>query len=334
MSKSQSGHSKDVRKRKTAKSVVRPPKVVSGESKIRKKPQYKSFRLHKRIRYPGPSLPSSLGIGSRALRLMLANVRPLIWFVVVYGVLSLVFVSGVVSPINIEEVRSRLQEQTGQASSFAGNITILGIMLGSAFRASGEVSAMYQSIFLVTSSLALIWLYRQQQAGSRVSLKDAYYRGMYPLVPFIGVLCFMGLQLLPVAAGNLVYGAVIRGGLAVTFAEQLAIFLLFVLCILLSLYLVVTSFIALFVVTLPEMSPLGALREAKTLVMYRRHSVLLRILALLLFVIIAYVVIVLPAIFVSAALSQVFFFLLTILILPFIIAYMFVLYRELLSTAV
>ncbi len=333
MSRVQEPHKSNTKKRPPKKSIVKPPKLTTNDAKLRKKPKYKSFYLHKRIKHPGASLPSSFGIGLKAFRLMTVNSRPLVWFTVVYGLLSLAFVSGVVSPINIEEVRARLQEQTGQMSGLTSNVTILGLMLASAFKASGDVSALYQSIFIITSSLALIWLYRQQQAGSRVSLKDAYYRGMYPLVPFIGVLVFLGLQLIPLAAGNLIYGAVISGGLAVTFIEQLFWFLFFLMFVLLSLYLIVTSIVALFIVTLPEMTPIAAMRESKSLVMHRRFSVLLKIVSLLIIVLLSYVVVVFPIIFLSAVLAQVFFFLLTVLILPFVIAYLFVLYRELLSTS-
>lgn len=313
-----------------AKSIVKSPKVVDEKARLRKKPKYKSFYLHESIKHPGPRLPSALKIGQKAFRLLAANARPLTWFVVVYGLLSLVFVSGVVSPINIDEVRFRLEEQTGQDSSFTNNITILGLMLTSSLRASGDVSALYQLLFIITSVLALIWLYRQQQAGTKVSIKDAYYRGMYPLVPFVAIVLLMFIQILPAAVGNALYGQVVASGLAVTGVEQLFWFLFFLLLILLSLYFISSSLIALFVVTLPEMTPLAALREARLMVAHRRMSVLLRVVSVILLMIVMYIAIVFPAIFVSAALAQVFFFLLTILAIPFATAYLFVLYRELL----
>lgn len=311
-------------------SIVKKPKVVASDSRFRKKPQYKSFRLHKRIKHPAPALPSWLEIGRKAVKLMLANSRPLMWFLLVYGLLSVIFVSGVVSPINIAEIKAKLSEQTGGDVNFSGNVTILGLLLSSSLRASGEVSALYQMIFFVSSMLALIWLYRQQQAGNRVSMRDAYYRGMYPIVPFLIICLVIGLQIIPAGMGNYLYGAVTRGGLAITFMEQLFWFLFFAMTILLSLYFVSMTIVALFVVTLPEMTPTAAIKEARSMVAHRRFSVLAKVVALIILMALIYVAIVFPAIFISATLAQILFFFLTILAVPFAVAYLFVLYRELL----
>jgi len=90
------------------------------------------------------------------------------------------------------------------------------------------------------------------------------------------------------------------------------------------------SVIALFIVTLPEMTPMLSLKKAKELVTFRRANVLGKVMILIILVAIFYVSIVLPAIFVSAALAQFAFFFLTIFMVPFVVAYLFVLYRELL----
>jgi len=88
--------------------------------------------------------------------------------------------------------------------------------------------------------------------------------------------------------------------------------------------------IALFIVTLPEATPTIALKEAHSLVQYRRIAVLVRVIALILTIVGVYLAVVFPAIFVSSALSQITFFLITLLVVPFSVAYLFVLYRELL----
>ena len=312
------------------KTIVKKPKVVAPDARLRKKPKYKSFQLHETIKHSGPSLPSWLAIGKKAVRLLLANARPMTWFLVVYGLLFLVFVRGIVAPLDIDSIRAQIETYTGSSASLSDNVTIMGLLINSSLGASGDVSAMYQMIFVTTSALALIWLFRQQQAGNKVSLKEAYYRGMYPLVPFLLVGAVIVLQAIPVAVGNALYGSVIRGGLAVTFVEQLFWFLLFLLTIILSLYLISSSLIALYVVTLPEMTPKTALVEARKLVLHRRINVLLKIIALVLLMGAIYVAVIFPALLTSALLAQILFFILTILALPFVVAYLFVLYRELL----
>jgi hypothetical protein len=112
--------------------------------------------------------------------------------------------------------------------------------------------------------------------------------------------------------------------------EQVVWLLLFLLLVLLSTYLISSSVIALFVVTLPEMTPLKALAKAKKLVEFRRMSVMRKLVALLAVMLVLFVGIIFPSIFVSALLAQLLFFVLTVLFVPFAVGYMFVLYRELL----
>ena len=318
------------RQRTSSGSVVKTPTVIAEKARLRKKPKYRSFRLHPVIKHPGPALPSWFDITKKALRLLKANALPIGLFILGYALLILVFVRGIVAPLDIDSIRNQIKQYTSGVSSFSNNITIVGFMLHAAFNASGDISAMYQVIFIITSTLALIWLFRQQQAGNKVSLKDAYYRGMSPLVPFLLVMAVIALQALPAIAGSSLYGSVVRDRLAVTSIEQVFWFLFFMLLIVLSLYLISMSLVALFIVTLPEKSPTIALKEAHVLVQYRRIAVLTRVIVLLILLVGAYLAIVFPAIFVSSALSQVLFFILTLLILPFSVAYLFVLYRELL----
>lgn len=317
-------------KKITQSSVVKQPKVSAPDARVRKKPHYRSFRLHPIIKHPGPEMPSWYQLMKKAMRLLWANKKAILIFTLTYAVIFLVFVRGIVAPLDIDKIRDQITAYTSGTSSLSNNITIVGLMLHSAFTASGDVATIYQLLFLLSSVLALIWLFRQQQAGNTVSIKDAYYRGMYPLVPFLVIVAVIALQVLPSVIGNSLYSAVVRDGLAVTALEQVFWFLFFILLIVLSLYLVSMSLIALFIVTLPEMTPWVALKEAKLLVEHRRIAVLFNVIALLLILVSIYVAVVFPAIFISAALSQILFFLLTLLVVPFSVAYLFVLYRELL----
>jgi hypothetical protein len=104
-----------------------------------------------------------------------------------------------------------------------------------------------------------------------------------------------------------------------------------VLTIIWSLWLVTPSVLALFIVSLPDMAPKKALRSARKLVKFRRFTVLRKLLFLpvLLFVILS--VLMLPVIFIVPVLAQWVFFVLSMLVLPTVIAYVYTLYRELLN---
>lgn len=316
--------------RKKSNAVVKSPTIIAANAKLRKKPHYRSFRLHPIIKHPGPELPSWYQLTKKALLLLRANILQVALYMLVYATVFFLFVRGLIAPLDVGILRDQLKQYASDISNISNNISIVGFMLHSAFNASGGTSMTYEMTFLLLSALAFIWLFRQQQAGNKVSFKDAYYRGMYPLIPFLVVCAVIALQAAPAIIGSTLYGAVVRDKLAITSLEQVFWFLFFMLLIVLSLYLISMSFVALFIVTLPEMTPMVAFKEAHALVQYRRITVLFRVIALLFVLAGAYVALVFPAIFVSSALSQALFFLLTLFILPFSVAYLYIMYRELL----
>lgn len=321
---------KNAKSKKTT-SVVKQPKIIDDNAKLRKKPKYKSFRLHKRVKHHDPNLPSWWKISKKAFRLLKANSKNIFKFFFIYGLMYLIFVRGFSSPVNIDEIRGAFDELAAEEiSTLATNFTVFSLLIQSTTNAAGDVQGLYQMLFLIVSSLALIWLFRQQQAGNKVTMKMGFYRGMYPLIPFILISVVIALQTIPASIGNFLFKIVVDSGYAVNFLEQFVWLLLFLFLLLLSFYMISSSLIALLVVTLPEMTPKIALKKAKELVEFRRFSVLRKVLALFVILVVVFVSIVFPAIFISASLAQILYFTLTVLAVPFTIAYLFVLYRELL----
>ncbi|MCA9324388.1 hypothetical protein KC992_04795 [Candidatus Saccharibacteria bacterium] len=319
------------KKKQVHKNIVKKPKVVGDDVRVRKKPSYKSFRYHKRVKHPAGPLPGWWMVTKKALRLLNANRRNMLRFFFIYGLLYVVFVRGVSSPVSVQDIRDSFKDIGGEdASAVVTNFTFFSLLVQSTTSAAGDIQGLYQLFFLTVSVLALIWLFRQQQAGHEVSMKEAFYRGMYPLIPFSLVALVITLQTIPASIGNFLFSTVISKGIAINAFEQTVWLLLYLLLLLLSFYLITSSAIALFVATLPEMTPMRALKKAKELVKFRRFSVLRKIFALVILVLVMYTVIVFPLIFVSATLAQIIFYSLTILLVPFATAYLFVLYRELL----
>jgi hypothetical protein len=150
-------------------------------------------------------------------------------------------------------------------------------------------------------------------------------------VPFVLVLLVIGLQLLPLVIGSAVYATVISNGIAVHAVERLFWLVIFLLLAAASLYLICSSLFALYIVTLPDMTPMKALRSARQLVRHRRLSILRKVLWLLLLLLIASAIIMLPIIVWLTPLAQWIFFLLTVFGLAAAHAYLYTLYRELLN---
>lgn len=310
--------------------IVKQPKIKPAGSKSRKKPKYKSFRLHKRIKHNGPKLPSWWSLFKKSLRLMSANKRAILVFFAIYGVLNILLIRGIAPLIDIEGIRESYDELGLGNDGLSIGFAAFGTLLQAGTQSVDAIAQIYQMLLLIMASLALIWLFRQQQAGNKVTMKMAFYRGMYPLIPFILIVLVIGLQLIPATIGNFIFTTVTTNNLVVGFLEQASWVIFFAGTLILSLYWISSSLMALFVVTLPEMTPMIALRETKQLVAHRRFVILSKVLALVLAIVAIIVVAVLPLIYFSPLAAEWLFFAITVLAVPFVIAYLFCLYRELL----
>lgn len=249
----------------------------------------------------------------------------------VYGFLQVILVRGLSSGLNLQELKTTLQDSiSGAQGQVLTGVTLFGVLVSSAGTNTASGSGSYQSLLIILVSLALIWALRQLQAGTKIRVKDAFYKGLYPLVPFVLVLLVISLQLLPAAIGSFIYGTVIVNGIAVTALEQFIWTILFFLLLLLSLYMLCSSVFALYIVTLPDMTPMKALRSARQLVMHRRWTVLRKVLFLPLALLILAALLIVPLIIFLTPLAEAAFFVFSMAALALVHGYMYTLYRELL----
>lgn len=277
-------------------------------------------------------LPSAWQLTRQSALLLWGHRNLFLGITLVYGLLTLVLVQGVAGGTNVQDVKSALQQAAvGQWAGLSIGLGTFVSLLSSSGNTSSNTAGAYQLFIVLVSSLAVIWALRQVLAGATVRVRDAYYRGVYPLVPFILVLCVVGLQLLPLVVGTSLYSLVVTNGIAVHFVEQLFWGLLAVGLTALSLYWICSSLFALYIVTLPDMTPMKALRSARGLVRNRRFIIIRKLLWLPFLLFVAAAVIMLPIIAWLTPLAQWVFFLLTMLALAAIHAYMYTLYRELLN---
>lgn len=313
------------------KGKTSPPKTTTKARKV-KQPSYKSFKLSKRIRHVSARLPKARHILRSSLSHLVANKKLYAGLAAVYFLLALVLVKGLGFGLDSEvtEIKDILDEALVGQSSLVTGTAVFGFLLGSAGSAGSEISSLYQTMLLVLISLAVIWALRQTHAGKKPSVKDAFYKGMYPLIPFLLVMLVILLQLLPLVVGNLLYSIVLTNGLAVTGVEQVVWALLFGLLALLSVYMVVSSVFALFIVTLPDVTPLQALRSARELVQHRRVLIGRKLLFLPFILLVAIALIMLPIIIYLTALAEFVFFVLTVISVIVTYAYVYELYRKLL----
>ena len=277
-------------------------------------------------------LPNVLQLTRTAAVTLNQNKRLFLGIAIIYGLLSLILVQGLAKTADINNLKLQLgQTIQGRLGALTSSLTLLVTLFGSSANSTSAGSGAYQLLLGIVASLATIWALRQVLAGSKINIRDAFYRGMYPLVPFILVLLVIGLELLPLLIGITIFSLVINNGIAVLLVEKLLWLVVLLVLSLTSMYLLTSSIVALYIVTLADMTPLKALRSARKLFKRRRWIVMRKLLFLPLLLMIITAIVMFPVLFWITPLTPWVFYVLTILSLTAVHAYVYTLYRELIN---
>lgn len=309
------------------------PAAVTAPRKIKER-RYRSFHLDRRIkkRPPQPTLASPFRLLRDAAALMLRQWRVCLGILLIYGLSTTLLVQSFGAGGDVAGVKSVLQSAfNGQLGQFVSSVSVFAYLLGSSGNVTSPTAGAYQLMLTLITSLALIWTFRQAYASQKIRIRDTYYRGMYPLIPFVLVLVLAALQLLPFAIGAILYGMVTGNGIAVTMIEQILWAVVLGLSGLVSVYMLSSSIFGLYVVCLPDMTPFKALRASRDLVRYRRWAVVGRVLFLPFSLLLAGFIIMLPVIYFAAPAASLVFALLSMVGLAMVHGYLYRLYRELIA---
>jgi len=242
-----------------------------------------------------------------------------------------VFVRSTSKPVDVVELKDTFNTLLGQSGGAASTVSLFGVLVGGS-GLSSDVAGTYQMILILVFSLATVFGLRHifSSSSSKPSVKDSLYQGMAPIIPFILVLLVVGLQLMPLSIGSSLYSTVIASGIAVTALEKVLWLILLILLSVLTFYMISSSIFALYIVMLPKMTPIKALRSARDLVMHRRWTVMRKLVALPIFLFLIVAMVIMPMIVYAPRFSELLFFMLTLLLLPLIHTYIYTLYRKLL----
>jgi hypothetical protein len=163
-----------------------------------------------------------------------------------------------------------------------------------------EAQQIYAILLFLLLWLSTVWLLRAQLAGRTPRLRDAIYSSSSPLVPTLLLALLFMIQLLPIALAAVAYSAAVSTGFLSDGVVVMVFFFVAALLALLSLYWCTSTAIALVVVTLPGMYPWQALRTAGDLVVGRRLRILLRLLWLVVVIVLAWLLVMVPVVGLSA----------------------------------
>ena len=260
-------------------------------------------------------------------KLLLDNKKLFSGLLAIIGIVQLFVVQGIVRT-DFVAIHKDVQDLFG-GRGIDSSLISYGYLLGSAGQPTG--AGLLQSLLSVVAILALLWTCREVVAGNKPRIRDTFYKSMYPLVPFVLVMGWIGLQLLPAVIGAWLYSVVSVNGLAVHLYERLLWLTVCIALGLLSLRWILGSIFALIIVTLPDMAPMAAIRSARNLVYQRRLKVLGRIVFMAVMVLFMVSLIMIPAIAFAPVVVPLLFYVVGLIALAIVVTYSYNLYIELLK---
>lgn len=249
----------------------------------------------------------------------------------IYAILNIGVIGGLTGGSDLGALKDVVSGAlTGQFAQIGTGFALYGFLVSSsATNAASGIASAYSSMLLLITSLAIIWALRQVYAGNKIRIRDTFYNGMQPLVQFMIMLFLVGLQLIPAVLGGFLSTSLVGTNILVETYQVAIVWALFFVLAAWSIYMLCASLFAFYIVTLPGMTPLKALRSAKTIVQARRGQVLLKLLFLPIALLCSAAVFMVPLALFATAVAPYIFFVCTIFVIVIVHSYMYALYREL-----
>lgn len=311
-------------KTKTSSSAAKPvPKT-----RVRKLSRSSKKKVA-RIAHRPPGSFRLLGI---ALRHLWRHKRLFGLILLIYVLLYAVFVKGLAFEFQIEDLKEEITtELSGEVSAPETATALFGGLLGTAGMVSDQAGSVYQLVLFVVFSLVMIWTLRQTfDTKNNPKLRQAFYQSSYPLVPYLLVGLVILLQMIPGLLSVSVYSLAVQNGIVVSGFEQIIWAFIAMAGVIVSIYFVSSSVFASYIVTLPDMTPLKALRSAKRLVRFQRWSIIRKVVFLPLAVFVFLAAVFLPLAFFAPIAAEILFMVISLAIIMLVHTYFYALYREML----
>ncbi|MGB2787423.1 MAG: hypothetical protein WBB94_03520 [Candidatus Saccharimonadaceae bacterium] len=245
---------------------------------------HRSFRMTNRRDYRRSlDLGGFLALTSNVIRLIVANRKLFLYLALLFIGSMVIFSTFGTIQSNYENVDQALQEvktsEIGDQVGFVGQAALAAVtMFSSGGANSGDQSQQIMLSFSILATwLAVVWLMRAIMNGKKVQLRDALYNCGAPIVATLPLLMYAFLQTLPIIMMAIVYSALSITGYVDNGFGSMIFWTVAVLVLTLSFYWLTTTFLALIIVTLPNMRPVRALSIAGDMVVGRRLRIMLRI---------------------------------------------------------
>lgn len=289
------------------------------------------FRKGKHPKIPHAPLPPAYKILQNSLRVLSKNWGLFAGIAAIYAVLELIFVRGFALADDLGPIKADFTNVFhGHIGSASGGLGQFVSLLYGTNNSANQSAGIYQFFVIIIGSLAIIWTIRQLYSGVLPKIRDGWYRGTYPIVPIFLILVLIAVELIPFIFAVTLVVVANDGEIATTALERFVVIVIGLGLASLTIRWLSTSLFALYIATLPEITPVVALRTAADLVRHRRVEVVRKVGFLPIVLFIASVIVMTPIILFATALASWAFFLLTVIWIPIIHSYMYATYRELL----
>jgi hypothetical protein len=273
--------------------------------------EHRSFRMSRRRDYVRDlQLPGYWSFTFEVSRIIKQNIR-------VFSVLFLAYsaVTALVIGITSQETYSSLIDAMRETSAeiFTEGISKLGeagvlfvtAITGGIGQNLNEAQQTYSILLGLLLWLTTVGILRVSMAGKKPILRDVLYTSGSPIVATFIVAIVIVVQLLPLAIALLGYAAATTSGLIAGGGVAAMLFWFAAgMLALISLYWIVSSLLALVIVTLPGMYPFHALSAAGDLVYGRRLRLLLRIVWMALIVVVVWAIVFILMIILDLAIKE------------------------------
>lgn len=303
------------------------PRVRKKTKKIVKKLDKKTKKQNK--------LPGSFRLFYRSIKHVVVYRKIFFKLLVLFLLLHFIFVQGLAMRFQLDTQKDVLQtiaDINGQElRGFGLTTSLFGALIGTAGSVNSDVAGVYQTVLLIILSLCTIWLLRYTYKYKKTpTLKQVMYSSQTPLIQLIIVGFIVMLQLMPLLMGATLYSMLINGGVISGFVPSILVLVGLLAVIYVTIYVIMPSIFAFYIVTLDGMTPTLARKNAKKIVRYRRWALMRKTLFLPIALLCISALIFIPLIAISSVAAELVFAFASIFGAVIVHSYFFTLYRSLL----
>lgn len=220
-------------------------------------------------------VPSSFVLLGRSVTFFFKHMKKLLGIFLVVYVLYLLFIRAG-STFDIDSYDQLVSNELGK-NVLVNKALLTSILIGSGGNSETSVSSASSFLLFVLGSLAFIWAIRHLTAGKGFRIRDAFYKGMYPLIPFTLILFVITIQLVPFVVGGFMYLTAEINNIITSGIERTLFVSGWIALGLLSVYWLSNSVMSVYAVTLPGIYPMQALRSTKKVIEGRRWSIFIKV---------------------------------------------------------